>query len=109
MLSYEEKHFRITFEKDSKEVQEAIEYLSRSHKRMRVEYEDREAFLEAFIPLLLNKEKGEGLVKVNSLARVLHLTVDFMDADGGTNTLKLECIKSEILRVGRKLYPKKKK
>lgn len=105
MRYYQGNDFQVIFDKDSQEAKEAIEYLSQSHKRLKVEYEERKAFLAPFLPLLLNKKKGHGLAGVSKLAEVLHLTVNFMDADGGSNTLNVECIKAEIYKIYHEMYP----
>lgn len=104
-MRYKAKNFQVIYEKESKESAEAIEYLLHSHHRLKVEYAERKEFLKPYIPLLLDKEKGYGLTKAKELAEVLHLIVDFMDADGGTNTLNVDCIVTEIYKIYHELYP----
>lgn len=98
--------FEVFYSKESEELQRAIDFLSQTHRRLKVSYEDRRTFLGAFMPLLIDKNKAWGLQGVSELAKVLHLTVDFMDADGSANTLNCKCIREEIRKVYAELYPK---
>lgn len=104
-MRYCAKNYQVIYEKESKESAEVIEYLVHSHHRLKIEYAQRHEFLKPFIPLLLDKEKGHGLTKASELAQALHLVVDFMDADGGTNTLNVDSIVTEIYDVYHELYP----
>ncbi|WP_294589791.1 hypothetical protein [uncultured Bacteroides sp.] len=104
-MLYQEKDFQVIYSKKNKRIEEAVKYLSRSQHRLKVEYAQRKEFLKPFVPLLLNKEKGHGLTGAKELAEALHLLVDFMDADGGTNTLNTNCIETEIYKIYHKMYP----
>ena len=75
------------YSKESEELQLAIDFLSQVRRHLRVEYKDRRAFLTPFVHLLADPGKKHGMKGVSRLARTLYLLVDFMDADGGTNTL----------------------
>ena len=102
---FQEKDFQLIYSKESERTQLAVELLSQSHKRLQVRYKDRKTFLAPFIPLLINPEKAHGLQGVRQLARTLHLLVDFMDADGGHNTLQYKCIEDEVYKLYNELYP----
>lgn len=104
-MRYRAKDYQVIYEKESKESAEVIEYLKHSYHRLKVEYAQRHEFLKPYIPLLLDKKKGYGLTKASELAHVLHLVVDFMDADGGTNTLNVDSIITVIYDVYHELYP----
>ena len=104
-MLYKEKDFQVIYTRENERIAEAIDYLSKSHDRLKVVYAERKEFLKPFIPLLINKQKKHGLNKPHELAKVLHLLVDFMDADGGTNTLNVDSIETEIYNVYHELYP----
>ena len=88
------------YTKESKEVQVAIDLLSMvEHKSLTVEYKERKAFLTPFIPLLINPQKEHGLKGVSPFAKLLHLLVNFMDADGSGNTLNPEHAERQMHRV----------
>lgn len=99
--------YQVMYSKESEELQTAIDLLSQSHKRLRLKYNDRKAFLAPFIPLLIDPRKKHGLKHVNHLAKVLHLLVDFIRADEGVKNLNVECIADEIYKLYNELYPKK--
>ena len=88
----------VTSPKECEKTRLVIEVLSQTHKRLRVKYADRKIFLSPFIQLLINPTKTHGLQGVRQLSRTLHLLVDFMDADGGANTLNPECIEYDIYK-----------
>ena len=87
------RDYQVLYTKESKEVQVAIDLLSMvEHKSLTVEYKEWKAFLTPFIPLLINPQKEHGLKGVSPFAKLLHLLVNFMDADGSGNTLNPDCI-----------------
>ena len=94
------RDYQVLYTKESKEVQVAINLLSM------VEHKERKAFLTPFIPLLINPQKEHGLKGVSPFAKLLHLLVNFMDADGSGNTLNPDCIEDEIYKLFNELYPK---
>ena len=55
---------------------------------------------------LAQKRKEHGLKGVSPFAKLLHLLVNFMDADGSGNTLNPDCIEDEIYKLFNELYPK---
>ena len=91
------------YTKESKEVQVAIDLLSMvEHKSLTVEYKERKAFLTPFIPLLINPQKEHGLKGVSPFAKLLHLLVNFMDADGSGNiALRMRYISSSMSYIPR--------
>lgn len=101
----QEADIQVIYRKESEKTRLVIEVLSQTHKRLRVKYADRKIFLSPFIQLLINPTKTHGLQGVRQLSRTLHLLVDFMDADGGANTLNPECIEDEIYKLYNELYP----
>ena len=101
----QEADIQVIYRKESEKTRLVIEVLSQTHKRLRVKYADRKTFLSPFIQLLINPTKTHGLQGVRQLSRTLHLLVDFMDADGGANTLNPECIEDEIYKLYNELYP----
>ena len=101
------RDYQVLYTKESKEVQVALDLLSMvEHKSLTVEYKERKAFLTPFIPLLINPQKEHGLKGVSPFAKLLHLLVNFMDADGSGNTLNPDCIEDEIYKLFNELYPK---
>ena len=101
------RDYQVLYTKESKEVQVAIDLLSMvEHKSLTVEYKERKAFLTPFIPLLINPQKEHGLKGVSPFAKLLHLLVNFMDADGSGNPLIPDCIEDEIYKLFNELYPK---
>ncbi|MBC5591912.1 hypothetical protein H8S53_11815 [Bacteroides sp. NSJ-21] len=101
------RDYQVLYTKESKEVQVAIDLLSMvEHKSLTVEYKERKAFLTPFISLLINPQKEHGLKGVSPFAKLLHLLVNFMDADGSGNTLNPDCIEDEIYKLFNELYPK---
>ena len=77
------RDYQVLYTKESKEVQGPLDLLSMvEHKSLTVEYKERKAFLTPFIPLLINPQKEHGLKGVSPFAKLLHLLVNFMDADG---------------------------
>lgn len=106
-LQIKGRDYQVLYTKESKEVQVAIDLLSMvEHKSLTVEYKERKAFLTPFIPLLINPQKEHGLKGVSPFAKLLHLLVNFMDADGSGNTLNPDCIEDEIYKLFNELYPK---
>ncbi|MCD8184701.1 MAG: hypothetical protein LUE99_18335 [Bacteroides sp.] len=99
--------YQVIFTEESEELQTVADILSQRHKRLRVEYEDRRAFLAPFIPLLIDHKKKRGLKNVKSFSRMLHLLVDFGCARGENKTLDADCIADEIHKLYNELYPKK--
>ena len=94
------RDYQVLYTKESKEVQVALDLLSMvEHKSLTVEYKERKAFLTPFIPLLINPQKEHGLKGVSPFAKLLHLLVNFMDADGSGNTLNPDCIEDEIYKL----------
>ena len=99
------RDYQVLYTKESKEVQVAIDLLSMvEHKSLTVEYKERKAFLTPFIPLLINPQKEHGLKGVSPFAKLLHLLVNFMDADGSGNTLNPDCIEDEIWKTSGKAH-----
>ena len=105
MKLFQGKGFQVIYSKESEELQLAIDFLSQVRRHLRVEYKDRRAFLTPFVHLLADPGKKHGMKGVSRLARTLYLLVDFMDADGGTNTLNARCIESDLYRLYNELYP----
>lgn len=93
------------YQKENEALEHAVELLSLTNKRLEVKYEYRKAFLTPFVPLLVGNARTHGMRGVRALARVLHLLVDFMDADGGKNTLNVKCIEDELYKLRNELYP----
>lgn len=77
-----------------------------SAKTSSTTYKRKLYFLTPFIPLLINPQKEHGLKGVSPFAKLLHLLVNFMDADGSGNTLNPDCIEDEIYKLFNELYPK---
>lgn len=103
-MLFKKGNVQVIYPKGDGDAQEVIELLSIPQHRLKVDFKKRKEFLTAFIPLLIDKEKGHGLSGVAPLARALHLTVDFMDEDGGTNTLEAKSIEAELNKLYHEMH-----
>lgn len=103
------RDYQVLYTKESKEVQVAIDLLSMvEHKSLTVEYKERKAFLTPFIPLLINPQKEHGLKGVSPFAKLLHLLVNFMDADGSGNTLNPIALRMRYISSSMSYIPRSK-
>lgn len=69
VMLFKKGNVQVIYPKGDGDAEEVIEMLSIPQHRLKVDFKKRKEFLTAFIPLLIDKEKGHGLSGVAPLAR----------------------------------------